>query len=219
MFEAIRRYWQEFFGVFSIIWNIAEPLGLNTGWKLLAQLMLLAYAIGISVILWKHKRANKPPSHTVSNHLEQSIISELLQDKTELRIFASGSENYRNTLVHALKMRDPSNQLRIKVLMRTDGSTPRIAKIEEAKAKWLTDVDNKYNATTEIRLYDSKIMLRGIIIESKAAILGWYYRKPNATLGMDYPSWLLTSQDAEDKKIIEFAKTTFDGLFDNAQQA
>lgn len=115
---------------------------------------------------------------TVST-LNQKIWEKFYPEVSEIRIFGSGTETYRNSLRDFLKTRDKANSVEIKILMRDDDTPNRRVKIVEAVDKWKQDIEiisSITNVTTSVKIYKGSLMLRGVIFGDRAAILGWYYR-------------------------------------------
>lgn len=205
---------------FGGIWTLLEPLGLTPGFRLWFEVFLganILYLIGLCIHI--HRSQKKDDIIKFSHLSNSATLTDLFFKKQHVRIFASGSETYRNAILPILPACELKNKLCIQILVRDDGTTERMDKILEAKKKWKNDIDNNNNVTTEIRKYTSEVFLRGIISDSEIAALGWYYVSQDGTKGQLYPATIYRKNNPESCETIKFATLTFDEIFKNAPKA
>lgn len=206
----------EFCGSFLVVfagsWGFMEPAGIQPGFRLWMSLIIFSIVISIFYSMLRLWSTRPKLEFAMTNNIIQ--LKELIANRKEVRIFASGSETYRTALLSALSNCEIKSKLSIKVLIRHDGTDIRRLNIQKAQDKW-KDIDNKYNTNTEIRTYSSTVFLRGFIFDAEKALLGWYL-VAEKTEGQDIPAILLSDNNDNSRIIIEFAKRTFDEVFSKA---
>lgn len=227
MENKLKKIWWEIVVCFgatfgaTFVWirTLLEPLGLPTGWLLWSIIVVTSFGItmgyiGFRLLIFCNKNQN------IQNAMvnDSGLIIKHLKGIEELKIFASGSETYRTLLLSFLQECELKHKLKIKILVRNDETLLREQKIKEALDKWREDIDHKYNTMTEIRSYNFSISLRGLILDKKTAMLGWYYRGSKQTIGQDIPVTIFTNDLKQSKKIVNFASETFDKIFENGKK-
>ncbi len=211
-----------FASTFGLIWLIAEPLGLPTGWKLWVVLTAISTIVALILIVIRlciqiPNKGMISIDEVFGKVNDPRILKTYFKDIKTLRIFASGSETYRTLLLSFLQEINLNQKVDIKVLVRDDGSEQRKIKNSESLLKWAKDIDSNYNTNTTIKTYNSSLMLRGMMFDSKSAILGWYFNDIKGTQGQNIPAHIISNNNDYAKKVIDFAIKTFDDLFINGK--
>jgi hypothetical protein len=177
-------------------WSIAVVLGANgplkewdlinesAGWIEVGVLALLCSipwgflvlsTNGIIPTFLKNSMSGQQ-SGTSLQRASQDWITKNIKIADEIRIFASGSESYWSDLNKVIKERE--KRLHIKVLIRTDNTPERQAKVSERTKKLLEDIQSD-NVKIEVEIEEYEfdcLMFRGYIFDKDRAAIDWYDR-------------------------------------------
>lgn len=142
--------------------------------------------------------------------ITSDIVGEKLKSAKTIRIFCSQSGSYRAFIHNRVSsLREGTT---IKVMMRADSTNARRDELRNAAEKWRSDIAGR-GVTVEISAVDwSPIMFRGWLFEN-AAVVGWYHRTTNRTLGQEKRPFLI-----DDQETIQDLTTTFDAIFADGEK-
>lgn len=201
--------------VIADVAGIASLLGLSSGDERLlvggATVVTLLTVAAVALIFRQRKqiRSAAAPIARVP-HLSQAVSSLDFSGAHEIYCLGSGTETYYGLLEPRFRDGTIPRGASVRVGFRTGSGTGRTAKLAEYSKKWI-DLAERHNLRIQFYAIDDfDHALRGVLIDDRAAALGFYFRENGRTIGGDSDVLLVDATSEVGRFLITAFRRVFD---------